>query len=63
MGPSHAMSLASFASCESLSLQEEAGGMATSQEPTRDREDRDHDYTLCPSQLVPDGALEDEPNL
>lgn len=34
MAPSHRMSLASFANCESLSPQQEAGGVATSEEPS-----------------------------
>lgn len=34
MVPSHRMSLVSFANCESLSPQQEAGGVATSEEPS-----------------------------
>lgn len=64
MAPSHRMSLASFANCESLSPQQEAGSVATSQEPGVTRASMTGSPKApCPSQLAPDAAFEDEASL
>lgn len=57
------MSLAPFANCESLSPQQEAEGVATSEEPSVTRVGLTGSPKAVASQLASDTAFEDEASL